>query len=311
VSADAARDSLLPEGLRADGELLSRFPLPYARRHLILPCVDAAGNRFLLSGDPASVEAVDEARFLLGIVRVLPAPPDEVSGRIDRAYEEVAPPGRDIEEGLSAEWDLDAETVVIEETKDLLESPDEAPVIRFVNSLLYRAIRERSSDIHVEPYEKELVVRNRVDGVLHVLVSAPRKWHAPVVSRIKVMAGMDIAERRLPQDGRIRIRLGGKEIDIRVSTVPTSFGERAVLRILDRTSVLLGLEELGLAGADLAAILRLLGRANGIVLVTGPTGSGKTTTLYGMLRRLDSSTRNIVTIEDPWNTRSAGSARSR
>jgi general secretion pathway protein E len=300
VTVDPRQDAPLPPGLRADEGLLHRFPLAYARVHSLLPCVDGEGRRFLLSGDSSAREAIDESLFLLGVVPVLSAPPEEVSARIDRAYEEAAPSGREIEEGLADEWDLDAEgAAVIEETKDLLEAPDEAPVIRFVNSLLFRAIRERSSDIHVEPYEKELAVRNRVDGILHTLVSAPRKWHAPVVSRIKVMAGMDIAERRLPQDGRIRIRLGGKEIDIRVSTVPTGFGERAVLRILDRTSVLLGLEELGLAGADLDAILRLLGRANGIVLVTGPTGSGKTTTLYGMLRRLDSATRNIITIEDP------------
>ncbi len=187
----------------------------------------------------------------------------------------------------------------IEETKDLLDSPDEAPVIRFVHSVLFRAIRERSSDIHFEPYEKELVVRNRVDGILYPMVSAPRKWHAPAVSRIKVMAGLDIGERRLPQDGRIRIRLGGKEIDIRVSTVPTSFGERAVLRILDRSSILLGLSDLGMEPADLAQMERFLSRSSGILLVTGPTGSGKTTTLYAALQRLDSGTKNIITIEDP------------
>ena len=208
------------------------------------------------------------------------------------------PRERDIAEGLAEEWDLDV-TAAIEETKDLLDSPDEAPVIRFVHSVLFRAIRERSSDIHFEPYEKELVVRNRVDGILYPMVSAPRKWHAPAVSRIKVMAGLDIGERRLPQDGRIRIRLGGKEIDIRVSTVPTSFGERAVLRILDRSSILLGLADLGLDPRDLAPLERFLSRSSGILLVTGPTGSGKTTTLYAALQRLDSGTKNIITIEDP------------
>jgi general secretion pathway protein E len=151
----------------------------------------------------------------------------------------------------------------------------------------------------VEPYEKELVVRNRVDGILYPTVTAPRKWHAPTVSRIKVMAGLDIAERRLPQDGRIKIRLGGNEIDIRVSIVPTAFGERAVLRLLDRSSLLLGLPDIGMSAGDLSVFERFLSRSNGIILVTGPTGSGKTTTLYGALRRLDSGTKNIITIEDP------------
>jgi general secretion pathway protein E len=283
-----------------EAELLSKLPIGYARRFLILPCRDADGTLLLVCGRPEAVEAIDEFRFLAAGAEVVAAPESagEILARIDATYERTQSPGQEIAEGLAGEWDLDVEST-IEETRDLLESPDEAPVIRFVNSLLFRAIRERSSDIHVEPYDRELLVRNRVDGILRTMVTAPRKWHAPVVSRIKVIAGMDIAERRLPQDGRIKIRLGGKEIDIRASIVPTSFGERAVLRLLDRTNLVLGLEDVGLDGPDLEKVSRLLHRANGILLVTGPTGSGKTTTLYGALRRLDSSTRNIITIEDP------------
>jgi general secretion pathway protein E len=292
---DAAPDvaSLTPEA-----PALLKIPIGYARRHLLLPCRDAEGFLVLLSGKEESGEAIDEIRFLVGPARVVPAPEEAILRKIDAAYEKIHAPEREIVEGLSGEWDIDVDAA-IEETRDLLESPDEAPVIKFVHSLIFRAIRERSSDIHVEPYERELVIRNRVDGILYPMVTAPRKWHAPTVSRIKVMAGLDIAERRLPQDGRIRIRVGGKEIDIRVSVVPTAYGERAVLRILDRSHLLLGLEDVGLSPEDQVFMERLLARPNGIILVTGPTGSGKTTTLYAALRRLDSGTKNIITIEDP------------
>jgi len=284
--------------LTPDLSLLPKIPIGYARKHLLLPCRNPAGEAVLLSGKPETREAIDEMRFLAGLSRVVAASPEDVLARIDAAYERSQTPEREIVEGLSGEWDLDV-AATIEETRDLLDSPDEAPVIRFVHSVLFRAIRDRSSDIHFEPYEKELAVRNRVDGILYNMVTAPRKWHAPAVSRVKVMAGLDIAERRLPQDGRIRIRMGGKEIDIRVSTVPTSFGERAVLRLLDRTNVVVGLSDLGLSPPELSLIERFLSRSSGIVLVTGPTGSGKTTTLYAALRRLDSGTKNIITIEDP------------
>jgi general secretion pathway protein E len=284
--------------LAPEGDLLRKIPIGYARRHLLLPCREANGTLVILSARPDATYALDEIRFLIGPARLVPAPEDVILKKIDAAYERHHAPEQEIVEGLSGEWDLDVEAA-IDETRDLLESPDEGPVIKFVHSLIFRAIRERSSDIHVEPFEKELVVRNRIDGILYPMVTAPRKWHAPVVSRIKVMASLDIGERRLPQDGRIRIRLGGKEIDIRVSVVPTAFGERAVLRILDRSNLMLGLEDIGLAPGELKALQRLLGRSSGILLVTGPTGSGKTTTLYAALRRLDSGTKNIITIEDP------------
>ncbi|HEY5996841.1 MAG TPA: type II secretion system ATPase GspE [Candidatus Deferrimicrobiaceae bacterium] len=285
--------------LTPEVDLLARLPIGYARKYLLLPCRDPEGRLILVCGKPDATEAIDEFRFIAGPIEVVPSDAaDVILSKIDSAFERIQAPGQEIGEGLTGDWDVNVEST-IEETKDLLESPDEAPVIRFVNSLLFRAIRERSSDIHVEPYDRELLVRNRVDGILRTMVTAPRKWHAPVVSRIKVIAGMDIAERRLPQDGRIKIRLGGKEIDIRASIVPTSFGERAVLRLLDRTNLVFGLEDVGLEGPDMEKVSRLLTRANGIILVTGPTGSGKTTTLYGALRRLDSETRNIITIEDP------------
>ncbi len=286
------------ESLSPEADLLGKIPIGYARKHLLLPCRDAKGSLVLLCGGTGDVETIDEVRFLVGPMRLRQVPAEAVLKKIDAAYEKIQAPEKEIVDGLSGEWELDVEAA-IEETRDLLETPDEAPVIKFVHSLLFRAIRERSSDIHVEPYEKELTIRNRIDGILYPMVSAPRKWHAPVVSRIKVMAGLDIAEKRLPQDGRIKIRIGGNEIDIRVSIVPTAFGERAVLRLLDRSSLSLGLQDIGLVAGDLGSIERFLSRPNGILLVTGPTGSGKTTTLYAALRRLDSGTKNIITIEDP------------
>ncbi len=299
MSQEARQETALDfAALAPEGDLLRKIPIGYARRHLLLPCREADGTLVILFGRPDSTYALDEIRFLIGPARLVAAPEEVILKKIDTAYERHHTPEQEIVEGLSGEWNLDVEAA-IEETRDLLESPDEGPVIKFVHSLIFRAIRERSSDIHVEPFEKELVVRNRVDGILYPMVTAPRKWHAPVVSRIKVMASLDIGERRLPQDGRIRIRLGGKEIDIRVSVVPTAFGERVVLRILDRSNLMLGLEDIGLAPGELTTLQRLLGRSSGILLVTGPTGSGKTTTLYGALRRLDSGTKNIITIEDP------------
>lgn len=183
--------------------------------------------------------------------------------------------------------------------EDLLELKDEAPVIKLLNALLLEAVKERASDIHIEPYERELEVRFRVDGVLKKLLSPPKIIHEALISRIKILANLDIAEKRLPQDGRIRVVVGGKDIDIRVSIIPTFFGERAVLRILDRMKGIMSLEELGLNDRNLERFSSILTRSNGIILVTGPTGSGKTTTLYGSLLKIYSEEKNIITIEDP------------
>jgi len=195
--------------------------------------------------------------------------------------------------------DLAVRVSELEEPQDLLDASDEAPIINFVNSVLYEAVKERASDIHVEPFEDDLSVRYRVDGVLHNVHSLSKKLHSPILSRVKIMASLDIAEKRLPQDGRIRIKIAGKDIDIRVSTVPTSFGERAVLRLLDRSQVLLGLSEIGMGEDHLKAVERVTTSSHGITLVTGPTGSGKTTTLYAALTRINSADKNIITVEDP------------
>jgi len=288
-----------PGELAPESGLLPKIPIGYSRRHLLLPCRTPGGEIVLLSGKPEAREAIDEMRFLAGAARIVSAPPDEVLARIDAAYERAHSPEREIVEGLPGEWDLDP-TAAIEETRDLLESPDEAPVIRFVHSVLFRAIRERSSDIHFEPYEKELVVRNRVDGILYPMITAPRKWHAPAVSRVKVMAGLDIAERRLTQDGRIKLKMGtGGELDIRVSILPTLFGEKVVMRLLDKSNLQLDMAKLGFDPQNLKDFQDAIHKPYGMILITGPTGSGKSTTLYSALSELNKPDVNISTAEDP------------
>lgn len=202
-------------------------------------------------------------------------------------------------DAASSEIDLDQLMQDIPEVADLLEAHDDAPVIRMMNALFTQAARDGASDIHIEPFETHSVVRYRVDGTLRDIVSPRRALHNALVSRIKIMASLDIAEKRLPQDGRIALRVGGRPIDVRVSTLPTGHGERAVLRLLDKEAGRLQLEKLGMAGDVLHGLDSLIRMPHGIVLVTGPTGSGKTTTLYAALARLDASTTNILTVEDP------------
>jgi len=197
------------------------------------------------------------------------------------------------------EIDLDRLMQDMPEVADLLEAQDDAPVIRMINALFAQAARDGASDIHIEPIETHSVVRYRVDGTLRDVVSPRKALHAALISRIKIMAHLDIAEKRLPQDGRIALRVGGRPIDVRVSTLPTGHGERAVLRLLDKEAGRLQLEKLGMSPGVLSQLDRLIRQPHGIVLVTGPTGSGKTTTLYAALSRLDASTSNILTVEDP------------
>jgi general secretion pathway protein E len=199
------------------------------------------------------------------------------------------------------ESDLDLAKLMLDmpAIEDLLESADDAPVIRMINALLTQALREEASDIHIEPFEQISVVRFRIDGSLRDVVRPKKAIHASLISRIKIMAQLDIAEKRLPQDGRITLRVGGKPVDVRVSTLPTGHGERAVLRLLDKEAGRLDLKHLGMSAEVLSQFDELIGQPHGIVLVTGPTGSGKTTTLYAALSRLNASTTNILTVEDP------------
>jgi len=201
-------------------------------------------------------------------------------------------------EGLETE-DLESVAHELEEPTDLLDADDEAPIIRLVNSLLFRAVKERASDIHINPEEKDISVRYRIDGVLREVIRPPKRFQASIASRIKIMGGLNIAEKRLPQDGRIRIKIAGKDVDVRLSTVPTAHGERIVMRLLDKSNVILDLAEIGFEPWQLKIMDGLVTRAHGIVLVTGPTGSGKTTTLYAALAKINAPDLNILTIEDP------------
>ncbi len=248
----------------------------------------------------ASVTALSEARRILAapLLPVMLAT-DEFESRLAQAYAREEGHAAQIMDDLEQEIDLSALAQDIPAVGDLLESEDDAPIIRLINALLAQALREGASDIHLEAYENRSVIRYRVDGVLRDVMAPPRALHAALVSRIKVMASLDIAEKRLPQDGRISLRVAGRPVDVRVSTLPTGHGERVVLRLLDKQHGRLELEALGMNPSTLAALDSLIRAPHGIILVTGPTGSGKTTTLYAALSRLDAAKLNIMTVEDP------------
>ncbi len=277
-------------------ELVARIPIGFARRHLLLPIGRAGGRVIVAMADPLDTAAIDDAGLLLeSPVEVVVAGPSALRSAINRFYYEAA--------GLSPEESgpefPEEGSASVETEADLLGRSDEGPVVEVVDTMILRAVRSRASDIHIEPYERELRVRFRVDGVLQEQNAPPRSMYPGIVSRIKIMADLDIAEQRLPQDGKARIRIGDREIDIRVSTVPTTFGERVVLRLLDPASMLYSLEALGMPEGIFRTIDRLLRMPHGLLLVTGPTGSGKTTTLYSAIRHIHDRRRNIITIEEP------------
>jgi general secretion pathway protein E len=282
-----------------DAELVRAVPINFAKQALILPLAMDGETVALAVADPLDTTVLDHARMLLQRnvsprVAVPAVIVDAINGIYDRALNEA--------EQLVGEMeaqDLASLAHELEEPQDLLDTDDEAPIIRLVNSLLFRAAKERASDIHIEPMERELLVRFRIDGVLHEVIKPPKRYQNSIVSRVKVMGQLNIAEKRLPQDGRIRIKLAGRDIDIRLSTIPCTFGERIVMRLLDKATTILDLPEIGMAPADMALMDQVIRRSHGIVLVTGPTGSGKTTTLYAALSRINTPDLNILTVEDP------------
>ncbi|MFM8411706.1 MAG: type II secretion system ATPase GspE [Alphaproteobacteria bacterium] len=292
------RDSIDPREI--DPSLVAVVPIQYARRAACLPLHEGAGGDVLVAiADPRALPVIDDLRALLGrAITPVVVPAGAVLDGINAAYDRAQGSAESVMGDIETA-ELDAVAHELEEPHDLLDADDEAPIIRLVNSLLFQAVKDRASDIHVEPFEREVSVRFRIDGMLYDVLKPPRRFHPTIVARIKIMSGLDIAERRLPQDGRLRFRVAGRDVDVRVSIVPTQFGERVVLRLLDRSGSLLSLEDLGLLGDGLETVQRLVQRSHGILLVTGPTGSGKTTTLYAALARLNSSLRNIITIEDP------------
>jgi general secretion pathway protein E len=224
---------------------------------------------------------------------------EEFNRRLQSMYENQSDQTMQAMEGFGDDFDLNSIAEELAEPEDLLETEDDAPIIRLINALLTQAVKENASDIHIEPFENRLVIRLRVDGVLREVLQPPRQLAPLIVSRIKVMAKLDIAEKRLPQDGRISLRIAGRAVDVRVSTLPSGNGERVVLRLLDKQAGRLDLEHLGMSLETQTTMDQLLKKPHGIILVTGPTGSGKTTTLYAGLGRLNDSKRNIMTVEDP------------
>jgi general secretion pathway protein E len=285
--------------LEVDPSILDRLPVNFLRRYVMLPIRRHDDSLVVAVNDPLELDAFYDVGKVLGVsdLRRVLAPRQEILNAINRLVEMKDESAQDIMGGIEEEEDEILKD--LESIQDITAMETEAPIIRLVNRLMVQAFRERASDIHVEPYQNDVKVRFRVDGILHDVLSLPKRLHPAVVSRIKVMAMLNIAEKRLPQDGRIGVKLGDHSVDLRISTVPTVNGERVVMRILDKSSVLLGLEELGFYPDDLALIDRLIHQEHGIILVTGPTGSGKTTSLYSMLSRINSPDKNILTIEDP------------
>jgi general secretion pathway protein E len=288
---DAVDDAMLAP------DLVAEVPVEWARAHALLP-IRVDGTVRALCADPGAVEAQQALELLIG--RDAPpvaAPRPVVLEAIQRTYvRREHSPGDFIRDMDAAP---DAPAAAPDAKADLLQVAEEAPVTQLINLILLEAVKQRASDIHFEPFEDRLVVRYRIDGALYAQSTPPKRLEAALVSRLKVMARMDIAERRLPQDGMARVTVGERDIDIRVSTVPVAEGERVVLRLLDRASALLPLDALGMPEPVREGFDLLLGEPNGIVVVSGPTGSGKTTTLYAALSRLDAARRNIMTVEDP------------
>lgn len=290
--------NLEEEGL--DPSLVSRVPIVFSKKHKVVPMKMEDGILTVATPDPLNYEPLDDLRLIIECqeVRVVLSSEREVVRAINRFYEQSADTPEEMIQSMDAE-SSDRILHELEETADLLDISDEAPVIKLVNLILFQAVKERASDIHIEPFQKELKVRYRIDGILYQRLDPPKRYQSAMVSRLKVMAKLDIAEKRLPQDGRIPIKIADKDIDIRVSIIPTTFGERVVLRLLDKQRLLLGMGEIGLSPDKHQTLQDLISRSNGILLVTGPTGSGKTTTLYAALSQINSPDKNIITIEDP------------
>ncbi|MFZ5894517.1 MAG: type II secretion system ATPase GspE [Myxococcota bacterium] len=272
-------------------EVATRLPITYAKSHRLLVTSDHPDRVEVVCADPLDTEGVDDVRAVFQKpVSLSVATSDAVVDAINRVYERQATLGE-----LEAKDEIEDEGQV-----DILDSDDDAPIIRWVNSLFSQSVKERASDIHIEPEDREVIVRYRVDGQLYVARRASRQFMSSVIARIKIMAGLNIAEKRLPQDGRISLKIAGRSIDVRVSTIPTSRDhERIVMRLLHKTNILLDLQDLGFAERDYHLMHHLIERPDGIILVTGPTGSGKTTTLYACLNRINRPDINILTAEDP------------
>jgi general secretion pathway protein E len=287
---------------QVDHELIKKVPIHFARRYRVLPLKVDDGAIVVAATDPLETAALDDLRLLLGMpVKSVLTGAMSLMTCLNRAYDEATSPtgAEQVMEDIAASEDLGKIAHELDEPQDLLDATDEAPIIRLVNSVLFQAVRQRASDIHFESFERGLVVRYRIDGVLYPILTPPKHLQSSIIARLKIMAGLNIAEKRLPQDGRFAIRTAGKDVDLRVSVLPTSHGERVVLRLLEKENRLLNLSEMGFAPDRLRTIQQLIHLTHGILLVTGPTGSGKTTTLYAALSEINAPDKNIITVEDP------------
>jgi len=300
--SETATQELPDQDIEVEGDSSNESLIPYsfAKKHNVLVHTDDDGTTIVSCVDTPKLAVLAELKRRLNTRLTLKKFPasefdDLLRGVYDKGGSQATQLMDDMGEGL----DLERLAQELPQTTDLLEADDDAPIIRLINAVLTQAIRESASDIHVEAFEEESVVRFRVDGVLKDILSPRRELHGALVSRIKVMSKLDIAEKRLPQDGRMSLRVAEHPVDVRVSTLPTQHGERVVMRLLDKQSARLNLEALGMPKDILKRFENLIGKPNGILLVTGPTGSGKTTTLYSGLHRLDRKRLNILTVEDP------------
>ncbi len=280
----------------ADNTLLSKVPLKFLRKHRVIPIV-YEGERCIATYDPREVQPLDDLALLLpGIHQHIVVPEDVIFESINRYY--PLETSQEMMDELKDESSSDLNLGEIEE-KDIMEMANDAPIVKLVNHLLFQAVKDGASDIHIEAFEKELRVRYRVDGVMVVKMSPPKRYLGAIVSRLKIMSNLNIAEKRIPQDGRIQIKVANKAFDIRVSILPCNFGERVVMRLLDKTKGAVPLDKLNMSAHNYDILRKVIERPNGIILVSGPTGSGKTSTLYAILNHLNQPDVNIITVENP------------
>ena len=294
----------LPSEIHTD--FTASIPIAFLKKHVMVP-VAIDDDAFIAINDPFNFQALDDLRRLLGWVGARPVlcPQAAIISAINFAYDMTQNTAEEVMQDIDEE-DPEALFSEIEETGDLLDDTSDSPVIRLVNLMFSQAVRDNASDIHIEPYQNSLKIRQRLDGILYDMLNPPKHVQSALISRIKIMANLNIAEKRLPQDGRIELKVANKDVDIRVSTLPTAFGERVVLRLLDKSSVLISLTDLGMPDDRFIPFSEQIRAANGIVLVTGPTGSGKTTTLYAALTSINNTDINIITVEDPIEYRISG-----
>ncbi len=295
--------SLPPE---IETDFTASLPISFLKKQLMVPVI-VDNDAFVAINDPFNFQPLDELRHILGREDLRPVlcPQAAIISAINFAYDMTQNTAEEVMQDIDEE-DPEALFSEIEETGDLLDDTSDSPVIRLVNLMFSQAVRDNASDIHIEPYQNSLKIRQRLDGILYNMLDPPKHVQSALISRIKVMARLNIAEKRLPQDGRIELKVGNKEVDIRVSTLPTAFGERVVMRLLDKSSVLISLTDLGMPEDRFLPFSEQIRAANGIVLVTGPTGSGKTTTLYAALTAINHTDINIITVEDPIEYRISG-----